>query len=42
MAMAQGLPIAPDQRLSQRRAKPSKPCGMKITIAMKMIPTGIR
>src|SRR6266567_186921 len=26
--------------LSQRRAKPSSPCGMKITIATKMTPTG--
>ena len=29
-------------RLSQRRANPRSPCGMKITIAMKMMPTGIR
>ena len=28
--------------LSQRRANPSSPCGMKITMAMKMMPTGIR
>ena len=30
------------QRLSQRRAKPNSPCGMKITIAMNISPTGIR
>src|SRR5262249_49314126 len=29
-------------RLSQFRAKPSSPCGMKMTIAIKMIPTGMR
>ena len=29
-------------RPSQRRANPSNPCGMKITIRIKMIPTGIR
>ena len=28
--------------LSQRRMNPSSPCGMKITIAMKMSPTGMR
>jgi hypothetical protein len=27
---------------SQRRMKPSSPWGMKITMAMKMIPSGIR
>ena len=29
-------------RLSHRRMNPSSPCGRKITIAMKMRPTGIR
>src|SRR5262245_53957501 len=29
-------------RLSQRRMKPSRPCGMKITMAMKIMPTGMR
>lgn len=28
--------------LSQRFMKPSRPWGMKMTIAMKIIPTGIR
>src|SRR5262249_39136238 len=28
--------------LSHRRMKPSSPCGMKITMAMKITPTGIR
>jgi hypothetical protein len=42
-----GLGFAPSglrsiQRLSQFRANPSSPCGMKMTIAMKMIPTGMR
>ena len=29
-------------RFNQRRAKPSNPCGMKITMAMKMMPTVMR
>ena len=29
-------------RLSQRLAKPSRPCGRKITMRMKMTPTGMR
>ena len=29
-------------RLSHRLAKPSRPWGMKMTIRMKMIPTGMR
>ena len=29
-------------RLSHRRAKPRRPWGMKMTMAMKIIPTGIR
>jgi len=28
--------------LSQRRAKPSRPCGMKMTMAMNIRPSGIR
>ncbi len=28
--------------LSQRRMKPSRPCGMKMIMAMKMTPTGMR
>jgi hypothetical protein len=29
-------------RLSHLRAKPSRPCGMKMMMAMKMKPSGIR
>src|SRR5947209_147366 len=29
-------------RFSHRRMKPSSPCGMKMTMAMKMSPTGMR
>jgi hypothetical protein len=32
----------PRHWLSQRRANPSNPWGMKMTMAMKMTPTGMR
>ena len=35
-------PTVGPYRLSHRRAKPSKPCGRKMTMAMKMMPTGMR
>ena len=35
-------PRQSNYRLSHRRMNPSSPCGRKITIAMKMRPTGIR
>jgi ATP-dependent Clp protease ATP-binding subunit ClpA len=31
-----------DYRLSQRRAKPSRPCGRKMMMRMKVTPSGIR
>ena len=34
--------LCPPYRFSHRRAKPSNPCGRKITMAMKMMPSGIR
>ena len=33
---------APPYSFSRRRRKPSRPWGMKITMAVKMMPTGIR
>ena len=37
-----GLASVPAYWLSQRRMKPSRPWGMKMIMAMKMIPTGMR
>ena len=34
--------VGPSYSFSRRRRKPSSPWGMKITMAVKMMPTGIR
>jgi hypothetical protein len=36
------LAVAPSYSFSRRRRKPRRPWGMKITMAVKMMPTGIR
>ena len=36
------LATAPPYSFSRRRRKPRRPWGMKITMAVKMMPTGIR
>jgi hypothetical protein len=40
--MARRHPAAFSYRFSHRRAKPSRPCGRKMIIAMKMNPSGIK
>src|SRR5262249_11935558 len=41
-AVQGGVRAGTTHRLSTPRAKPSNPRGMKMTIAIKMIPTGMR
>jgi hypothetical protein len=35
-------PVTIDYRFSRSRMKPSNPCGMKMTMAMKITPSGMR